>query len=970
MKLSRHIIFCFSFTLFCGCFQYLAAQPGYKIDIKKPKPYENRVLKAEKTGDGKLKQPKKFFQNLTTHYNYVFNATNKLNDVVYRAKAAHKDDYSTLLPFYNYSLENTKGDVMQLDSVIYKAQTGIVMHDLRNEWGDDLYLLWGAAYFLRDQLDSAAMMFQFINYAYAEKEKDGYYKYIGSPQEGETSLTIATKEKQGIFANTSSRNNAFIWQIKTSIYSGNNTEASSMINTLKHDSNFPKRLHLALEEMQSYLFYKQQRWDSAATHLTIAANGAEIKLEKARWEYLAAQMFELAGKLDDAQKLYAQSIAHTTDPVMEVYARLNLVRINKSGYDNYIDQNIAELLKMAKRDKYEDYRDVIYYMAAQMEMERGNLPAAQALLLKAAKYNSGNIASRNKAFLQIANLAYDQRKYIQAASYYDSLQVRDLNETELASVNERKPIASKISRNLLAINRQDSVQKIAAMPEAERNAFLNRMVKQLRKQQGLKDEPITSGRSTTTTIPDLFTGQAKGEWYFYNNNLKNQGSQQFKQIWGSRPNVDNWRRFSSVSQQLVTNNPNNTRDVVDPNNLMDDDIPNVEALSSNLPLTAEGLQKSNDSIVNALNTLGSIYLNEARDFKSAIETLEELRSRFPDFEKMDEVLFNLYYAYTKAGDISKASQIKRLITEKYPNSRFASIVTIGKDPAAKTSQSPEATRDYESVYNSFIEGNFTKALEDKKRADSTYKTNYWQPQLLYIEAVYHLKQREDSLAKNVLQTLVTQNANTPLGKKAENLLQVLARRQQIETELAQYQIQNSADVPAVQQQEILKQQPVITPPAVVKKDSVIAKPIQKPADTIAKKTVTPPPAAAFTFNASEPHYAIVLLNKVDPVFVGEAKNAFNRFNKEKLYNQPLDVQLADVNAENRLVLVGSFANASAAVDYIQMVKKLAASEIVPWLAADKYSFSIITSGNLTILKTNPDVNAYKKFVAQYFPGKL
>jgi hypothetical protein len=29
--------------------------------------------------------------------------------------------------------------------VIYKSKTGIVLHDLRNDWVDDLYLLWGAA---------------------------------------------------------------------------------------------------------------------------------------------------------------------------------------------------------------------------------------------------------------------------------------------------------------------------------------------------------------------------------------------------------------------------------------------------------------------------------------------------------------------------------------------------------------------------------------------------------------------------------------------------------------------------------------------------------------------------------------------------------------------------------------------------------------------------------------------------------
>ena len=60
-----------------------------------------------------------------------------------RAKNVHKDDYSNLLPFYNYDLKTTAGDKAELDSVIYKAKTGIVLHDLRNDWIDDLYLLVG-----------------------------------------------------------------------------------------------------------------------------------------------------------------------------------------------------------------------------------------------------------------------------------------------------------------------------------------------------------------------------------------------------------------------------------------------------------------------------------------------------------------------------------------------------------------------------------------------------------------------------------------------------------------------------------------------------------------------------------------------------------------------------------------------------------------------------------------------------------
>src|SRR3954466_2295515 len=83
------------------------AQPGQEIEVKKPKKYENRKLGSEKTGEKKFTVPRKFYQNTVTHYNYYFNANNRLNEIVAAAKAAFKDDYSQLLPFYNYTLDAT-----------------------------------------------------------------------------------------------------------------------------------------------------------------------------------------------------------------------------------------------------------------------------------------------------------------------------------------------------------------------------------------------------------------------------------------------------------------------------------------------------------------------------------------------------------------------------------------------------------------------------------------------------------------------------------------------------------------------------------------------------------------------------------------------------------------------------------------------------------------------------------------------
>ena len=141
---------------------------------------------------------------------------------------------------------------------------------------------------------------------------------------------------------------------------------------------------------------------------------------------------------------------------------------------------------------------------------------------------------------------------------------------------------------------------------------------------------------------------------------------------------------------------------------------------------------------------------------------------------------------------------------------------------------------------------------------------------------------------------------------------------------------------------------------------------QVKADSVKNKTVAP--VLAFSFNPQAPEYAVIILNKVDVVFGNETKNAFARYNSEKYYNKTFEITTVPLDADNKLVLIKPFENVQAAIDYIKDVKPKAASEIIPWLKADKYSFSIISDQNLEVLKAKPDLTAYKLFLEQNLPG--
>jgi REP element-mobilizing transposase RayT len=173
---------------------------------------------------------------------------------------------------------------------------------------------------------------------------------------------------------------------------------------------------------------------------------------------------------------------------------------------------------------------------------------------------------------------------------------------------------------------------------------------------------------------------------------------------------------------------------------------------------------------------------------------------------------------------------------------------------------------------------------------------------------------------------------------------------------------------------------VVTPAKpVVKPDTIAAKkpavpvipvPVSNKKDTVV--TAPPPVAVAgnYAYKANEKYYTVLVLNKVDPVFANEAKNAFFRYNREIFYNKTYTTELMPLDDDNRLLLMSFFIDAQDAVNYVEKVRPKTATDIIPWLKGGKYYFTIITESNLQILKTNKDLDAYKRFLEQHLPGKF
>ena len=242
---------------------------------------------------------------------------------------------------------------------------------------------------------------------------------------------------------------------------------------------------------------------------------------------------------------------------------------------------------------------------------------------------------------------------------------------------------------------------------------------------------------------------------------------------------------------------------------------------------------------------------------------------------------------------------------------------------------------------------------------------------MYIESIYYIKQRDDAKATEILNAIIGQKPNTPMAAKAATMIDVLSRRQKIENELAGLNVQRVEEKPLqVDTGMIQKQDTVVMNQLPERQQDVIRKADDKPVVTTVDTVANRPMVSSYSFKPDDHYYAAIVLTKVDMVWVNETKNAFNIYNRGKFYNKQFELSTVQLNPEYKLVLIGNFDNAQAAADYVQTVKPASNSQIVPWLAAEKYSFTIISATNLEILKTQQDIGLYKQFIEKNMPGKF
>jgi len=953
----------------------LLSQVNITFDLKKPKNYENRKLPSELTPDKKIGPIKRLKENTFSHYNFYFNSNQKIQKIIASAKQSHKDTFNALLPFFNYDLSATAQQQQELDSVVIKVNNGVLLHDLRNDWVDDLYFLMGQSYFFQNKFDSAYDVFQYINYNFQPKDKSerGFEKTIGSNINNSGNVYTISSKESGMVGHKPIRNETLLWIIRTLMEQNNDDDARGMIETLVRDIDFPKRLQPFLYELKSYWFYKIQQYDSSARFLENAIPVCVNKQEEARMYFLIAQMHARANNREASNMAFEKSIGLTTDPVMAAYAKIYQISLasDKKDKNEKIEEDVKALVKLASREKYISYRPIIFAAASEMELSRDSIIRAIQLLELSNKYNTNDQDLRLKNNLAIATLAFANKKYVLAKKYFDSTSNTQPGFTK--ELELKKSIVTDLANALDIIEKEDSLQMIASLPEKQQEVYIKELLKKLKKEEGLKVDMNNAGLTARKNNlledqgADLFQTQNKsGDWYFNNPSLKSQGSIAFKNKWGNRGNEDNWRRSKAGNGLAGIKKQSSEGNTLldDPNDKNTPSEINYESLASNLPNTTEKMLQSNAKKSGAIKILSSIYKDKLGDYREAISWNKQLLKIETDSASLIQAYFDLAFCYKQLDSIDQANFYRALLVKYSPN---GPLTTMLLNPATTDKQDKTkiiaVEKSYNEIYNQFISGDFSKALANKKLADSIYGESYWTPQLLYIESVYYIKERKDSIAIVTLTNIEKIASQSPLASKATVLKEVLKNRDSIEAQLKAMKVVRMKD----DEVEMVDLKPTTAPKRMIRDDNNLLKvdssKILKEPD---QKTVVP---STFQFDAKEPYGVIMLMNGVDIVYVNEAKRALARYHTEKYFSKPLTIR-NDKIGETPYILISLFSDAADAMNYVDKIKPISIKEVFPWLPADKYSFYIVSPGNLKKMLEDKKTLQYLEFLRAQFPGKF
>lgn len=847
------------------------------------------------------------WHNMNARFNGYFYSRENMKETVKKVEKAHRDDFTKIVPIFVYPDNSTaKNYYGDFDKSIKKSSVVIQRHAIVSKktkeeipnacrWIDENYMLIGRSHFYKRDYFSALEVFEYVSKKYPKPEA----KYEG-----------------------------MLWMIRTTNEIGSLSQSEPVIDQIRNAKDFPKDRVFQRDyaAVTADYYIKRGEYAPAIRNLTKAITLTKNKKTRARYTFVLAQLYEKTGDNAKASQFYSMvPKMHPQNYEMEFTARINRAKMyDVTGDTKGIKR---ELMKMLRDDKNTEYRDQIYYVLADIAYREKDIPLALNHLNNSIRESTGNGTQKALSYLRRADIYFDQTEYKLAEANYDStMSFLPKEYPDYPLIAEKKKSLTALVTNLKTIAFEDSMQVMAKMPLKERNAAIDKIIAQIEEEERLAEEAKQNEQNnillqTQNATPTTPVAGNTGAWYFYNPSTVGFGVGEFTKKWGSRKLEDNWRRSQKdevLANSTIDDNGEPVADSLDENKTTAGAKPKVKDkkdrayYTQSIPVTPEELAKSNNRILDAYYNIGSIYKEQLQNNAKSVEAFEELLKRYPESKYKLSAYYQLYRTYLSMNNKPRSDYYRDLILNGSPNSEYAMII---KNP--ESAKDIAAKRDfvenfYSETYQLYLEGRYTEALANCRKADTLYSRNPLMPQFSFIKALSIGRTQDIDAFERALTSIVIKYPKDPVKEKAQEMLDLIKRQ----------------------------------------KSGVTAS-----ADTAAAGK------AKFIFNEKGEYYWITIVEngKGD---INKFKTTISNLNSESFSMEELHISNVFLSASHQLVTVKTFDGKEKAMNYYNFMKgkKNAFSDLAP----GTYQSIVISAENYTTFYKEKNIDEYQQFFTQNF----
>ena len=570
-----------------------------------------------------------------------------------------------------------------------------------------------------------------------------------------------------------------LWLAWTLIKRDNFDRAQIILEDLRNDRGTYAAVRRKAIAVQAYLYLEQERLEEAIPYLEAAAEVAEERNERARYYYIAGQLYQElnqpAGALADFEQVVAARPAYE----LELGARINMAQNAYLSGGGSPDEAIRTLERMTKEEKNLPYESQLLYAMAGIAMRSGDDAAGADYLRRALDSPNGGADTRIEAYQLLGDLADAEGDYLAAKLYYDStLQVMGQTDTRFAGTTDRRDRLTGVATSLQDITLKDSLLRIGTLDEGGRRRWAEEVFELRRATNSAANYSTPNTRGSIPVSNPIASGgnsnNGSAFWGYDNQTIK-RGGRDFSRRWGDRSLEDNWRRSNRTDAGLFLDEG----DAIAPGELSrsdrqlvtDEEIQNILA---DIPVDEQSQQVTRDELVEAYFTLGREYRDRVEDYPRSIAAFETLSEQYPGNTYEAESWYYLYLLHRQESDPAAAATYATKLRETYPDSKFAKLANDPSYAAELMGEEGRRTASYDAAYAAFQGKDYVRAkklvgsaLSDLP-ADHPLAARY---DLLSAMIVGKLEGRAAYIAS--LQQVVSNHGGKPEQARAREILRLL-----------------------------------------------------------------------------------------------------------------------------------------------------------------------------------------------------